>query len=233
MDENERFFFGSIYRLRVQNVTTIADAKNFGKYLTAFWKLDCILSGTVSPDGLSVSRWEAELVRVAVNSLFEDRREDGVVLNPFVLDTFFNFATSKTKVVLNLMYLDQRVKNKEFLKTFLKPLWRRKRGNGVRDGVNVFNEKLLKTFQNLQQITIKRTSYRPLSPRTLLRALDGVSLPPSFRTVVVVDAHGKWVWKAFDDEVVAEFAAKGFAVEVEEEKFMWNTQRTVFISVQK
>merc|ERR1712154_327500 len=74
----------------------------------------------------------------------------------------------------------------------------------------------------------------PLSPLTLLKALDGVSLPPSFRTVVVVDEEGKWVEKAFKKKGVAEFAAKGFAVEVEEEEDEYGrwTKRTVFISME-
>ncbi len=104
----------------------------------------------------------------------------------------------------------------------MNPTWIQN-GHRLKENVNVYRPIIYRLFPKLEQIVITGTSVSwngdvyPLNPRSLLNVLDGVWLRSSFSTVIIEDQFGKWIKKAFAKKVVAEYKAKGIAVDFDAE----------------
>ena len=222
-EEDERLFCGSLFRLAVTSLITIADRVNLKNIMSALFKMDAVLSGGVNNDGMSVSAKEVDTARSALNSLYGDMDENvkkTMTLNPFVVDMFYSYSINKTSVVLDSVHLDKYVDNKQFLNIFLLPL-RSQKGDELKENVNVYRPVIYELFPNLRQITIGMAhsdsySVYPIEPQTLLNVVQNEKRPPKLRTIQIWDrSKTKWSEKVFDEKVIAKYKAMNIGVEVQ------------------
>merc|ERR1712129_676201 len=104
-EEDERLFCGSTKRLQLQSVIEFNANIDYKKALSALFKMDGVLSGTVI-DELKVSSEEMELVKLLIGSQTAVDASDVSMVQPFVSNTFLCYLLKKTSVLLTLYYLD-------------------------------------------------------------------------------------------------------------------------------
>ena len=202
---------------------TVRDRVNLKSVMSALFKMDAVLSMTVSGD-MTVSAEEVDTVRAAMSSLSGDMDESvvkKVALSPFVLDMFYCYSINKTAVTMDLWLLDRFVDNRSFLDIFLFPIWKQK-GNEMKENVNVYRPVIYELFPNLRQITIRTTnnegdSVYPIEPQTLLNVVQNEKRPPKLRTIQIADySKTKWSEKVFDEKVIAKYKAMNIGVELKD-----------------
>ena len=214
---------GSIFRLKVQALITIANAKNWKKQLATLFILDAVLSGTVhSTDNLKVTRKDLKLIRSLINTYFVGQSADSKIPS-FVVDMFYNYSWTKTKVVFNWESLNRALDNKVFLDIFMEPMWNRnddkKKQN---ENCNIFRPIVYQLFPNLEQITLLTSNIKPrdlgvypLDPRFLLNLLERKPLPLKFNSVQIQDIDKQWIRSAFNAKIIQEFKERNISVDFE------------------
>ena len=221
-EEDERLFCGSMFRLEVKSLIIVSDRVNLKKVMSALFKMDAVLSGTVTSDGLTVGAKEVNTVRTAIKLLSGDVNGSVVkkeALSPFVLDMFYSYSINKTSVVMTCHRLDSSVGNKSFLNIFFFPIWKQN-VDQLKENVNVYRPVTYELFPNLRQITIWTTfkgtdSVYPIAPQTLLNVIQSEKRPRTLRTIQIMDnSETKWSLKVFDEKVIMKYKAMNIGLGV-------------------
>ena len=219
-EEDERLFCGSMFRLEVQTVITIGDSMNWCKYVPSLFKMDAVISSIVR-DKMRITAREVAIVEAAIHSICGDEQQtsksDLPLLDPFVLDMFYNYSLSKTKCYFDVCELGRHVQNSKFLELFLYPMHEMQDPSDLKEDVNVFRPILYNLFPNLESVTFL-TSYRgfptyALNAKSLLKVLDVPYRTASFSRVIILDGMNKWWQTSFSSDMQKAYKAKNFDVQ--------------------
>jgi len=244
-EEDERFWFGSIWKMQVTTVLLIKSNRDYRRSISAFYKFDKMLSAssrdTVAEyqrvkldEQVSVSKLDVTLVSRAIKSALCQPFPAHKILDQYALDNFFAFTRHKRQIMFDLRVLHSR--NAELVGLVMHPI---QQEPPSKDTVNVFKPFIFNLFVNLKHITISVDKDYQLNLLTLLSASLPDTLPPSFETLVIkmtsLVRMEDWGWLAHqnDTAIVARFAEKQLKVEFKElthEEFGWVTERWVLIS---
>ena len=211
-EEDEYLFFGSFYKLKMQNISIIDSARTYRKSISALYLFDGLLTGTL--DGVKMSEKEKEIlifcIKYALNEELPSRPKQ---VDQFVMDNIYVFTQKKTKIDL---YLSDVVKFDDSLQNML--------FHGVsetedipNDHSNIPRDLVFRLFPNLEEVVL-RTSYSghyPLNLMSLLSVMTEWNTLPSF-TLKINDEFKKWVKRVHDAEsktLVENFAAKKWKLE--------------------
>merc|ERR1711971_437180 len=140
-------------------------------------------------DDEKVTNADVRIVRGAVSEYL------GVKSNgyhSFVNDTFRHFCARKTQIVLNLRWMDEYVKNKDFVSLVMNEMKRRRAYSDVSgDAVNLMKPVLFELFGNVKELHIVRAYCNAFDLGRLMQFV----FPESVRTVTI---DGWWVKDAFE-----------------------------------
>ena len=223
-EEDERFFFGSIFKLRLETVKLVDSAKNYKQSIGAFYKFDAALSGA-DMFRIKVSQTEFKIIDSCIKSVCGEPFADSK-LDAFILDNFYAFVQHKTRIVLVPTYI-KKINNKSFIDLIISmkhPISDQGVDDVAGDATNLFQPLLLALFPNLTQITMRTSTNLDLYAFNLMSLLSlqgDAELPRSLQSIVITDAWQMWVANAFSVEKQKRFAAKGLQMELETDR-KWN-----------
>merc|ERR1712192_52268 len=221
-EEDERFFFGSLFKLRLETLMLVESAKNYKQSIGAFYKFDALLSG-VKMDGkmAEVSEVEFDIVDSCIESVLGEPCSDSK-LDDFILDNFYAFTQQKTRITLVTPLIDM-VKNKSFVDLIMHPLSEQGADDVSADDTNLFKPLLFKLFPNLTQITLATAwswQIYAINLLSLLSILHKAELPRALESIVVKDGRKHWLKSAFCVETQQLFAAKGLAMQWDDKEHL-------------
>ncbi|NRA43278.1 MAG: hypothetical protein HRU21_13395, partial [Pseudomonadales bacterium] len=156
-EEDERLWFGSIYKVEVASVIIIASALNYRRSMDAFWKFDAILSGQRNMNEIEVSTRDVDIVRAAMASALGEPFAANPNCDAYALDNFFAFTRHKTHVVLDLYQLNQ-MKDRRLTDFVMHNIKKQEAHDITYDDTNILKPLIFRLFPNLQQITIETSS---------------------------------------------------------------------------
>lgn len=196
-EEDERLLIGSTRHLKVESVVLINSAKNYRLPFGAFAKLDQALNGVEVEE--EVTAKERDIIIGAMKSvkgteMIQMNTVRSQALDQFAVDNFFLMTLQKTKIILNLDWLDMM--ESEWMKQLLVySTSRRQHVKGAHDTTNVVKAELFQLFPNLSTVTITDTYSYPFSLSRLLDELSAVELPASLSTVSILMGRRGWIQK--------------------------------------
>jgi len=183
-EESERLWMGGRRPLKLETVRVVETQKNYQRFLRAFHLFDLMLCGDW--DHQKVSKTDVRIVGGAVSKYL------GIGNNgyhSFVNDTFRHFCARKTQIILNLNYMEERVKNKDFVSLVMNELKRRWYLADWDDDTNLFKPVLFELFGNVQEMVIDATGNYVFN----LERLPQYAFPVSLKKMVI---KGMWLHKA-------------------------------------
>ena len=215
-EEDEYLFFGSFYKLKMQNISIIDSARTYRKSISALYLFDGLLTGTLY--GVKMSEKEKEIlifcIKYALNEELPSRPKQ---VDQFVMDNIYVFTQKKTKIDLNLwslMKFDVSLQNMLFHGVS-------KTEDIPNDHSNIPRDLVFRLFPNLEEVVL-RTSYGfyyPLNLMSLSSVMTEWNTLPSF-TLKINDDEKEWVKRVHDAEsktLVENFAAKKWKLEFDVE----------------
>merc|ERR1719242_1988359 len=97
-EEDEYLFFGSFYKLKMQNISIIDSARTYRKSISALYLFDGLLTGTLW-GGFKMSEKEKEIlifcIKYALNEELSSRPKH---VDQFVMDNIYVFTQKKDQI---------------------------------------------------------------------------------------------------------------------------------------
>jgi len=227
-EEDERIFFASNHKLKLEAIFVVNTAKNFQDSVCAFFKFDQILSGDAPIDVSetrelknythTVTAREVRIVTQSINVVLG--RPNKQTLDEFVIHNFMAFTRKKTRVVLDLEAMYQCGET-ALTGLVVYPMDHGQEVDGTipDDDTNCIRPLLFELFPNLTQITIE-SGFHSFNFLSLLRILKSVELPAAFKGLTI-KGH-KWIRKALQsrkcDEVVEAYDAENLRIVLDDRR---------------
>ena len=211
-EEDEYLFFGSFYKLKMQNISIIDSARTYRKSISALYLFDGLLTGSL--DGVKMSEKEKEIlifcIKYALNEELPSRPKQ---VDQFVMDNIYVFTQKKIKIDLKLRDLekfDVSLQNMLFHGVS-------ETRNIPDDNSNIPRDLVFRLFPNLEEVVLRTSTFGcyPLNLMSLLSVMTEWNTLPSF-TLKISDRDRKWVERVHDAEsktLVENFAAKKWKLE--------------------
>ena len=203
-EENERLFFGSIFRLQIETVMLVEDGKNYQQSIAAFYKLDAILSGDPKLNQLGLNAVDFKIIDGAIQAVLGDESAVAPALDEYIVDTLLAFTLQKTEIALHCLYIF-RVRRQPVIGLLMNALYK----GAAKRTENLFKPLLFSLFPNLTRLVVLSMGFIP-NLTELLRLLDEKRPPPTFQALVI---KGTWIHFLGADEIAElqkSYAAKGF-----------------------
>ncbi|MCP3656309.1 MAG: hypothetical protein GY766_15625, partial [Herbaspirillum sp.] len=215
-EEDEYFWFGSYYKLSVDDVAIVASSRVYRKSLASLWLFDAVLSG----------QW-VEGMKVDIKTLdfcLKHARNEALPPKPktvddYVLDNMYSFRQNKSKILLDLVAVGNLEPSLQNMVCFGVT-----RSDDIPEGnTNIFRPDLLELFPNLVEVELWVYRYYRLNLLSLLSVLADSTFPPSFQVLKIKDMEHWWLKKAFHSipNVKEQFAAKNWEIENAGKYGMW------------
>ena len=151
-EEDERLWFGSIFKVEVASVILIESELNYKRSMTAFWTFDAILSGQ-SMYEIEVSGRDVEIVGSSIASVLGEPFAANQNIDAYALDNFYAFTRHKTQIVLDLYSLNQ-MKDRRLTDFVMHTIKKHGVSDISDDNTNVLKPLIFILFPNLKQIII-------------------------------------------------------------------------------
>lgn len=216
VEEDEYFWFGSIERLSVDDITIVASSRVYRKSLAALYVLDAVFTG----QEVNVKDVNAEVLRMIDFSIKYSLNEKEIPPKPayvdnFVLDNLYSFCQKKTKVHLRSIEFKSLPRSLKdmlfygFRSTIRVPSYEY-------DRTNIFRVNLFKLFPHLVELQLY-VNDNALNLLSLLSVLDEAVIPQSFEVLKLEDEGNYWMRKAFEaiPDVQEQYRAKKWSIELQ------------------
>eukprot|EP01084_Bolivina_argentea_P037924 70127_1 len=194
-EENERIFFGGRFVLEIESIIIIENANNYQKYMSAFWKFDCMLSGQPTGD-LHITQKDIDILYTAIE--YGDDYKHNQELDHYIKDTFYLFTQRKTQIVLCLYEID-KIENRSFVELIMHPI-QAQRMPIYDPNTNLFKKILFELFPNLNQLVIYTHDWNEkvysFQISRLLKIMSKVPLDHPFKKLIIKDPWKAWLQKA-------------------------------------
>lgn len=219
-EEDEYLWFGSVFKLTLQNVFRVAENKGSTKCVRAFWFFDAILSETFHER--DEKNW-TDYIKKALDFCIQYTLDSNTdVFRPnkvdqFALDNWYCFCQKKTKMVVNLRHLGFMEEISDLL-FFGVSEYDEHEVVIPEDETNIFRPELFEIFPNLTEIELKTGSrcVHPMNLKLMLSVLDQSDLPQDFK-LKIKDHNNFWIEKLSGwEEMKDEYAANEWKMEFKE-----------------
>ena len=201
-EEDERLFYGGLWRIRVESVRVVKGWKNYQAFFNAMWQFDAMISGDyMGPPKINKA---TSTDKDIMTSLIEHKLKGKINMNEefdqYVLDTFDAYCYNKKTVILFLFKFGIC-----WFKGLEKLLFHSLKKDADIDNkskINLVNDKIFIIFKQLETVRIntEKEDY-PFS----LTALLSVWTSTGSRSKIVITARHRnkysngrsWIYEAF------------------------------------
>eukprot|EP01084_Bolivina_argentea_P263105 445202_1 len=153
-EENERIFISGGHRLRIESITIIETAENFGTFFHSLYIFDSMISA-VDVGAIAISSSDTSILETAIKKRLD---KTSYYSNEYIDNVFDSFLSKKTQIKINIHYLSAYFKELSHL--IVHDVENKTTGYNANEKLmNVLNVETLSIFPNLNQVIIETTSY--------------------------------------------------------------------------
>merc|ERR1712228_360626 len=229
-EEDERLFFGGLYRIKVVNLRLIETNENMKQFVSAIFYFDLLLTGAYLYN-IKKNKNDFLIIQALMNQSL--RKQTNVVLPSFICDCFQAFTQNKKQIIFDLYrlndYGDKRINDLLFYSLDGRDHNKEIKRNDD-DQTNLIRLELLSLFPNIKTLIIQSTSSTGLfsfsfSLMALLNVISQCNVNQIIIKSVEYDGYNwiKNLWKSDEQILKKEYAAKGYEIEMKKEKEKYNT----------
>ena len=225
LEENECFWFGSVWRLSVERISLMRKQTTLTSGIAALYLFDAALSGQkmkkleVSSKSAKILKycWKHMLHQVTGSKAPKTRPQQ---INDYLLETLYAFCQSKTKILLSLNQL--RWTDETLQKMIFYEISSKSRKQGAKRKNNIFRPELFDLFPNLIEMELWADELS-LDLKSLFSVLEEAKIPSSFNMLKIRDWRQDWLVPNFadyityskfdwDEEVLRQFGGRTFGI---------------------
>ena len=210
VEEDEYLWFGSIYKLSVDNITNVASSRSYRQSIAALYLLDAALTGQYMGK-MEVKKEDIEILDFCIkHALNQELPPKPKYVDEYVLNCVYSFCQNKSKMVV-FPYCMQN--DDIFLKELIFPKFLKTK-TVPEDNTNIIKPILFKLFPNLVEVELKNDDYA-MNLLSLLSVLAECAISDSFKALKVRDGKAKWMKKALDSigDIKEQYGAMGWNIE--------------------
>merc|ERR1719242_2023524 len=212
----EKLWIAGKYPIRLDSITMIESAKNYGYFNRILFLFDAMISGVGNAE-FNATQFDFDFIRNLIESTLDGTIKRLKDLDPFVLNEWQLFVLQKKKIVLDMysIYESSRLLSNLIMADVVKTRDAMENDMALKETDNALKSEWLALFPSLE--TARIITYGPkfaFRLDVLLKTLKAVSRNI---TVIVEDADryggSGWAQKAMDDGECAQYAAAGWHTE--------------------
>merc|ERR1719242_1051880 len=219
----EKLWIAGKYPIRLDSITMIESAKNYGNFNRGLFLFDAMIS-RVSARGMDIKahQFDFDFIRNLIESTLDGTIKRLKDLDPFVLNEWQLFVLQKKEIVLDMysIYESSRLLSNLITADVVKTRRAMENDVALRETDNALKSEWLALFPSLE--TVRIITYGPkfaFRLDVLLKTLEAVSRNI---TVIVEDADryrgSGWAQKAMDGDLCTQYAAAGLDAVYDEAK---------------
>ena len=203
-EEQERLFFGSVFREPLIAIVLVNSAKNYKDAIGAYSKFDAIFNGK-TPE--QISDLEMEIILESLR--WNDGGDDAVnhrKLDLYILETFYSFLINKKLVYFHMDHL-HRAKDNPIVNLYMNM------------DTNLMKPLVFNLFRNLHQIRIY-TGYHSFDLVEFFEMIQNADIHHTLK-LITIESDDDWLDRDFTDKMKTEYSAKGLKIEKEKDAVCW------------
>merc|ERR1712228_1081907 len=225
-EEDERLFFGGFFRIKVVNLRLIETNENMKQFVSAIFYFDLLLTAANLSE-IKKNKNDFFIIEALMNQSL--KKQTNVILPSFICDCFQAFTQNKKQIIFDLYYLnedgDKRSNNLLFHSLDKREYNKEIKRKDV-DQSNSVRLELLSLFPNIKALIIQSTDgIGSVSFSFSLMGFLNVISQCNVNEIIIksteTDDGFNWIkslWKSDEQILKKEYAAKGYEIEMKEEK---------------
>lgn len=218
VEEDEYFWFGSIYKLNVEDIIIVASSRVYRRSMAALYFLDSLFTAQ-QVDADDVDDEILKIIDFCIRCSLDENNmpPKPKCVDDFVLDILYGFCQKKTKLLMNLYYFQ---KVPESLRNMIFSGFSSTE-KMQDDMINIFRPDLFILFPHLTEILLE-VNDNAMDFKSMLKMLEEAVIPESFEVLKLWDYDKYWMKNAFEaiSDVQEQHRAKGWSIEHEAAKNM-------------
>eukprot|EP01084_Bolivina_argentea_P054605 100134_1 len=173
-EEDERLFFGGLWRIKVETVILRRTKQNFSLFIQSLYYFDCIVSGADTIPQLNAKH--KRIIKSLINSKIE--MKSSLKLDDYVNKTFECFTQNKQQIILTFHRINEQA-DKEITDLIMYKLKKNEEDESIKDineinETNLFRKEIFILLPNVTRVVISSTRWNGYATYSfsLLKLLD-------------------------------------------------------------